>query len=131
MRSFTMTPRQGAGIGAATAVLVLTLSGCTSVYRATTVLHSDGSVERSILQPAEALSPAAAKAEAWESLEVRSAQPPGATREEMYVTAKGRFASPEKIPAHVVVKVKEGDAYGLPAARLARKYVRNDYVFVT
>ena len=125
-----MTKGQRSGVSVV-AALIFALAGCTSVYRATTVLHSDGSVERSILQPASALGADAAKAEAWTSLEVRAEQPPGASRAEMYVTARGRFPSPEKIPDHVVVKLENGEAQGLPEARLARKYVRNDYVVVT
>ncbi len=112
-------------------------SGCVEYYSARTILHSDGTVERWVYQPASSLPPS----EAW--LFHRLAAKPGdgvsvrvpdnpqdlplPPNEESagaaYVLAQGRFPSIEAIPEHVAFTSSDGTL----RARFVRSYGRNDF----
>jgi hypothetical protein len=116
-------------------MLVCALAGCESKFVARTVLHSDGSVDREIHQPVADSPPIGVK-QGWSEPTIRKDNSPGAGNHK-YLTADGHFASPEKIPDHVHLKVpgapetQPAGAVPLPEGTLRRKYTRRDYVFVT
>ena len=116
-------------------MLACALAGCESKFVARTVLHSDGSVDREIHQPVADSPPIGVK-QGWSEPTIRKDNSPGAGNHK-YLTADGHFASPEKIPDHVHLKVpgapetQPAGAVPLPEGTLRRKYTRRDYVFVT
>ena len=122
--------------------LLFLLDGCTSEYRATTTLHSDGNVDREILQPQNDTPEPALGPQLWNKVEVIDHNPASGRsiiqdREgrraqvgrEKYIKAAGRFNSPDKIPEYFAHSPRvEGVAF--PAGKLVRRYTRNDYVFI-
>ena len=134
-----MTPRI-----AAACLCVVFASGCVSAehFRAETLLRSDGSVDRAIWQPRDkaqhehwdevrsGVRDERLQSELWEVVD--NSQPKGpdgktAKPQDYYTSARGRFASAEKIPEHYRKEAPKG----LPASILKRKVERDDFVFVT
>jgi hypothetical protein len=122
----------------------LLASGCEAVYRAETVLQSDGGVERAIYQLADrtpeavrdpkgwkqttyALPPAEMEKQGWpESL----SKLPTQTKDDKhpYFAAWNSFRGVGDLPDHVQIHPVEG--VQLPDGKLARDYVKTDYGFV-
>jgi len=114
--------------------------GCSQeIFRAETVLHNDGSIDRAIYQPVKEMPETALAADLWEgrtyAAEIADRQwehpireLPAATpsSDRPYFAAWGHFASPAEIPEYYHKSAPEG----LPAGRLARSYERRDLVFV-
>jgi hypothetical protein len=130
-------------IPAVALVLAAVPAGCQSVYRSETVLHDDGSVERSIYQEAKETPAEVQNPRLWtqttfapkpDALEKQGFAGPiaylpiqGSDPERPYFAAWGRFKTVKDLPEHVVFKAPEGS--GLPDSKLARASVRTDYVF--
>jgi hypothetical protein len=124
------------------AVLVgaLTSVGCRpKLFRADTVLNSDGSISRAIYQPAEATTSEAQELDVWtgktyaERIEPNKwpaniADLPPAPRDEdhSYFAGWGNFESPDRLPSAFF---KKGPG-GLPDGKLVVEYERDDYVLV-
>src|SRR4051812_1359890 len=117
--------------------LAIALAGCEFKYRATTVLHPDGSVDREVYQPAGEGNDEGPRAAGW-------AKPPVVAEDKAlggrkYFAASGHFASADKIPDHFVARLTDQEKYDLPAdlpadlppGHLVRRSTRVDYVFVT
>jgi hypothetical protein len=125
-------------LAAATAALVTT--GCQpKLYRAETVLHDDGSVQRAIYQPVESSLSDAQRAGVWQGFTYAPriapdkwtgsiAELPAAARdkEHPYFAAWGSFESPDRLPQ---IYVKQAPP-GLPDGKLVVQYERDDYVLV-
>lgn len=125
-------------------ILSAGLAGCQMHYRAETVLHSDGSVERAIYQDPAKTPEAAKRPELWEKIvaappppqlekrgwsgSIRQLPGPDSTDGRSYFAAWGRFRSLQDIPEHVIIKA-DGELPS-PEGKLERNYVRTDYVFV-
>jgi hypothetical protein len=123
--------------------LALLLTGCPSVYRSETVLHSDGSVERAIYQelkdtPAQVQNPRLWKQTTFapkpEELEKQGFAGPishlpihAAGKDFPYFAAWGEFPGARDIPDHVILPKAEG--VDQPGSKLVRAYTRNDYLF--
>jgi hypothetical protein len=108
-------------------------AGCAVPYRVETTLNPDGSVTRSIDQPADALPDAAAKLP-WDGTLRYETRTPAGGQSRRFAVATGRFATPADIPDHLV-RPTGGELIGKPDAvsRLARPATRpaeSDYVFV-
>lgn len=132
-------------------LLILASTGCgpTWDYRATTKLHSDGKVTRTIYQAAKATPPDALKPGVWNEWAVAKTpdelERPASTiplreiplveanqlrsktdREKDFVIASGTFADQSKIPDHIMIEAQPG----LPNGKLVRRYKRRDFVLV-
>jgi hypothetical protein len=121
----------------------LLLTGCQpAVYRAETVLHSDGSVERAIYQPLTdtpeglhdpakwrvityAPTPEQLDRQGW-PLTLKALPPHGRDDQHSYIAAWQAFPSGRKIPAYLAMQAPPD----LPAGGLIRETSRNDLVFV-
>ncbi len=119
-------------------------AGCRATYRAETTLHADGRVERAIFQPLTDTPEAVRRPELWEQVTfapesarldeqelahgIRGLAVKGPDKERPYFAAWGTFKTAGDVPDHFVVHAPERS--GLEDSRLARDYVRNDYVFV-
>ncbi len=113
------------------------LAGCEAkIYRAETVLHSDGSISRAIYQPDDE-TPEAARAAAWESTtfaprvghekwdqSIRELRPAERDKDRPYFAAWGEFATAADVPATFQVAAPEG----LPDGTLNLDYQREDLV---
>lgn len=109
-------------------------AGCTTFYRAETVLHADGSVERAVYQPAEDARQVAEQRMAWPHWrrvsEVSEQQwkagiadlPQSDLESSKYWIAWGQFPSPAEIPEHLRFPTPD-DRDG---AALRRDYQRLD-----
>jgi len=120
--------------------LVLAVSGCKPhLYRAETVLNSDGSIRRAIYQPVATTPEAAIQRENWSGVTYAPriddadwrgpiAELPAAERDKThdYFAAWADFAAPNFMP-QTFVKPAPG---GLPSGVLAIDYERTDLVFV-
>lgn len=125
--------RNVCGRAAACFILLGIATGCEFKYRATTVLHPDGSVDREVYQPAGEGNDEGPRAAGW-------ANPPVVAKDNTlggrdYFAASGHFASADKVPDHFVARWSDQEKYDLPAdlppGRLVRRAKRVDYVFVT
>src|SRR6476620_409609 len=88
-------------------------TGCEFKYRATTVLHPDGSVDREVYQPAGEGDDEGPGAAGW-------AKPPVGAKDNAlggrnYFTASGHYASADKVPDHFVARLSDQEKYDLPA----------------
>jgi hypothetical protein len=124
----------------AVVIAALVTLGCEpKLYRAETVLHADGSVERAIYQGVEATTADAQKAGVWngstyagriehERWSGSIADLPQADRDERhsYFAAWGKFESPQRMPQAFVRKAPQG----LPDGKLIVDYQREDYGLV-
>ncbi len=111
------------------------LNGCVSYYRAETVLHADGSVERAVYQPESSAVKLSAE-NGWS--QKRHVAPVDderwrggirdlpATSDKQYVAASGRFASPEALPGHLSFPTPDGKDRG----ELVRVYETRDWGLV-
>jgi hypothetical protein len=105
--------------------------GCHRDYRATTVLHSDGSVDREILQPQETADNQALRSKGWATVgSVEHKSGTGGANSPRYFTASGHFASPAAIPEHFLCPAGTEAKPGEPQGRLVRRFLKTDYVFV-
>ena len=103
--------------------LLLFLTGCNQYFRADTVLHSDGSVDRATTQPAD----------------IKHGSSPAALgidddrAERMAAEMKsGHYPTVDKIPDHLVIpEADEAKELGIEPSRLKRTYDKKDHVFVT
>jgi hypothetical protein len=124
----------------AAAALCAACTGCGGAYRAETVLHADGSIDRAIYQPYAHTPEAARRPGFWkqvtfapkpEDLE-KQAWPEalallpvhGQDEKHPYFAAWNHFASVKDIPDHVRFKAPEKS--GLPDGRLERDLTRMD-----
>jgi hypothetical protein len=121
----------------------LVAPGCQKAYRAETILHPDGRVERAIYQPAND-TPAIVKLDPGWKQTTFAPNPDGlehqgwnstidqlpiheADKDHEYFAAWGTFPAVRDLPEHVHVAPPENT--NLPDGKLVREYVRNDYVF--
>ncbi|GIW96625.1 MAG: hypothetical protein KatS3mg110_4666 [Pirellulaceae bacterium] len=115
---------------------ILCLVGCTEYYGARTILHSDGSLERTVCQPQGSLEASSdwlffreVVAPQGESqlinLENLEELPPPSEDDNgrCYVLAHGRFANVGAIPAHVRFTSPDGSL----SAGLERRYERRNF----
>ena len=121
------------------ALFLVAPSGCGSplLFQVETVIHSDGSCDRTIWQPENEMLPAEAAAPAWKA-QWKSIKPvplpPAfagefqASKEMKYFTATGSFPNPAAIPAHFRLIAPDDAAAG--ASELVRAYERDDLGFV-
>ena len=123
------------------AVISLFQPGCSVDYfRAETILHSDGSVDRAIYQPKKETPKAAQDSKIWKAVtwsgEIKTQDWEGSIRDLpfkkenddlSYFAAWNRFPSADKIPDHFVRKSPDGSQQG----KLVRHVTQNDYGFVT
>lgn len=121
----------GAGVG------LLLACGCNEQYWAETVVHSDGSIDRSIWQPASSVPsshgwlffrpverPQQTEKPVWpENLDDLPPPEEQADENAYYILAKGSFASAANIPPHFRVATADGQRH----AQLVREYQRNNY----
>ncbi len=114
-------------------------AGCVAppMFTVETVVHPDGSCERTITQPkGESLPAEALKPEwnaRWQSVKVLNGPPgsppsSGSDESNKYITARGSFASPRDIPPHYGRVDDEFPKAG--TSELLRTYERKDYGFV-
>jgi hypothetical protein len=118
-------------------------AGCQSTYRAETILHPDGRIERAIYQPAND-TPAIAKFDTGWKQTTFAPDPEGlerlgwnrtidqlpireADKEAPYFAAWGTFPAVRDLPEHLHFAMQENS--DLPPGKLVREHVRNDYVF--
>jgi len=117
----------------------LLLTGCGSqpLFQVETVVHGDGSCERTIWQPEQDMLPPEASREEWKSrwTRVGSTDTPPAFAEERprdadrkYFTATGTFRRPVDIPVHFHNRVVVGRESAV--GHLERSYERLDHTFV-
>jgi hypothetical protein len=120
-------------------VLAALSAGCGNppIFTVETVVHPDGSCDRTVTQPkSQALPPEALKPEwnaRWTSVKELSgppgSPPSGSTDEtDKYFTARGSFRSPRDIPPHY--RSADDEFPGAGASELRRAYERKDYGFV-
>jgi hypothetical protein len=120
------------------------LCGCERVlYRADTILHEDGKVERAVYQPLDvtpkevrdpkkwrratfALAPDALDKQGWPA-SLREFPEHGEDGSYRYFAAYQEYRAPQHIPNHWG---SNEDSFGVPAAHLARNYLHNDFIFV-
>ncbi|MGH7201552.1 MAG: hypothetical protein ACREJB_13155 [Planctomycetaceae bacterium] len=121
-------------------VLVL-LCGCgEQFYRAETVLHSDGQIDRAIYQHRDQTPAEVESLPQWEAVTHAAEIPdaewdgdiralPFAPRDEQhpYFAAWGRFESADKLPDHFIKETPDGSRSG----RLVRRHERVDHLLVT
>ena len=103
-------------------------SSAPHVVASDSVLFSDGSIERSVIQPMHLTRESARTSPAWERLS-------GATSSDGKFTAKGRFDSVDAMPAYFEHYMEDVDRVEntqrkLAPSTLERRYERNDHVFV-
>ncbi|WP_165243724.1 hypothetical protein [Paludisphaera soli] len=117
-------------------ILTLGLAGCGSppMVQVETVVHSDGSCDRSIWQPRDQLLPDGALQPPWNarwSSVADAAGPPafpdeGSARTGIpYFHARGSFAAPEAIPSHFRKSIEGRPEFG--ASELTRSLEREDF----
>ena len=104
------------------------LSSAPHVVASDSVLFSDGSIERSVIQPMHLTRESARTSPAWERLS-------GATNSNGKFTAKGRFDSVDAMPAYFEHHMEDVDRLENTQRKrapstLERRYERNDHVFV-
>jgi hypothetical protein len=124
------------------AIALTFLSGCKTVYRSETTLHSDGSLDRIICEeddrnprtpvdantgkPIKPVEKVEQQAGPWQerifSIQKRDGQ------EQQLISERGRFRTANDIPDYFKAEPLPGS--NLPAGKLARGYTRHDYVFV-
>jgi len=115
------------------------LAGCEAkIYRAETVVHPDGSINRAVYQPDDE-TPEAARGAAWESTtfaprvphekwdqSIRELRPAVRDKDRPYFAAWGEFATAADVPATFRVAAPEG----LPDGTLNLDYQREDLILV-
>src|SRR4051812_11861885 len=94
-------------------LLAIALAGCEFKYRATTVLHPDGSVDREVYQPAGEGNDEGPRAAGWDRQPVVAEDKALGGRK--YFTASGHFASADKVPDHYVAHWDGQEKLDLPA----------------
>lgn len=119
--------------------VTLCFGGCSPplLFQVETVVHSDGSCDRTIWQPEKEMLPAEALTPGWKA-KWKSIKPvpipPAFAREfqasdeQKYFTSQGSFRSPVEIPAHYHLVPAECPSVG--ASELLRSYCREDFGFV-
>jgi len=111
-----------------TDVSAFSIKGYTYRIRGDSILHSDGSIERIVVQPKNFTPETAQTSQAWE----QSDSAKGGT----YFKAKGRFESPDRMPRYYEYygelneQVAEARSKAV-ASTLEHRYTRIDYVFAT
>jgi hypothetical protein len=129
---------------AAPVALICACTGCGGTYRAETVLHSDGSLDRTVYQPAGETPEPVKQARVWkqitfapkpEDLDKQGwpdalAMLPAHAQDEQhpYFAAWNLFASVKDLPETVLFKSPEGS--GVPNGKLEHELVRTDLGFV-
>ena len=123
----------------AVSMLLSAASGCGPplLFQVETVVHADGSCDRTIWQPEKETLPPEALTPAWKA-HWKSIQPvplpPAFARDfqasdaQKYFTARGSFRGPTEIPAHYRLVPAECPSVG--ASELVRSYEREDFGFV-
>jgi hypothetical protein len=122
-------------------ILAALSAGCVAppIFTVETVVHPDGSCDRTIIQPKHDALPAEALKPEWNArwksvkeLNGPPGSPPsasaGSDESQKYITARGSFRSPRDIPPHYRSVDDEFPAAG--ASELRRTYARSDYGFV-
>jgi len=120
-------------------LLIVVTGGCSSqpLFEARTVVHSDGSCERTIWQPEGEMLPAEALQPPWKARwkTVAAANiPPAFAKDHQadgshkYFMAQGSFRTPGEIPAHFRNVADPSVPVG--ASELVRSYEREDFGFV-
>jgi hypothetical protein len=126
------------------AAILATVPGCQRVlYRAETILHADGSVDRAIYQPLEATPKDDRDPKRWQR--VTFSPPPERLDKEgwpaslrlftdqaysntyPYLVAYREFRSPDQISNYLILRNPDTD---VPPAHLVRRYYHADLVFV-
>jgi len=123
-----------AGIALGGAYLLLLVTGCPQTFRADTILHSDGSIERAIIQPRSSTPQQAQSLDVWIGYQPDSAldqwpkNVPGfpKKKDENTIAIWGRFASVDQIPSYFQSPTDRAQA-----ATLQRSYTKTDLVFAT
>jgi hypothetical protein len=121
------------------ALLLAVGGGCGAplLFQAETIVHGDGSCDRTIWQPEKEMLPSEALTPAWKTRWNTTrpiALPPAfagefqASGEQKYFTASGAFPSPAAIPVHYVLVSPEDCNAG--KSELVRSYDRRDFGFV-
>jgi hypothetical protein len=120
-------------------ILLLTIGGCGSplLFQVETVIHPDGSCDRTIWQPEKEMLPPDALSPNWKA-KWKSVDPvpipPAfagefqASNAQKYFRARGSFPAPAAIPAHYRFAAPE--VAGVGASELSRSYDREDFGFV-
>ena len=107
-------------------VLALSIESYTVHIRSYSILHSDGSIERSVIQPKEFTSETARKSEAWQQSD--------SNRGGSSFKAKGRFGSVDLMPAYYeyyggLLERRTNGKKNLVPSTLWRRYAYIDHVF--